>query len=85
MIYRKMASFGGSCRDTSRSKESSSPKGSHLQALTDPDMSLSTHPALIVQPEALYQVSANGQIDGNFEVQNAQDSALLSVVGLLVS
>jgi len=33
-------------------KQSSSPGESHPQALTDPDMSLSTHPAPIVQPEA---------------------------------
>lgn len=29
--------------------ESSSPEESHPQALTEPDMNLSTHPALIVQ------------------------------------
>ena len=33
-----------------KTKESSSPGESHPQALTDPDVSLSAHPAPIVQP-----------------------------------
>ena len=41
--------------------ESSSPREFHPQALTDPDVSLSAHPAPIVQPEVSYQASANGQ------------------------
>ena len=33
-----------------KTQESSSPGESHPQALTDPDVSLSAHPAPIVQP-----------------------------------
>jgi len=43
-------------------RESSSPKESHPQALTDPDVSLSTHPAPIVQPQEASSISANEQI-----------------------
>lgn len=55
-------------------------RGSHSpQALTDPDMSLSTHPAPIVQPEAAYPISANGQTIEADEELNVLTSELLSV------
>ena len=47
--------------------ESSSPVESHPQALTDPDVSLSAHPAPIVQPEVASPTSANVQIVVNHE------------------
>ena len=43
-------------------EESSSPGESHPQALTDPDVNLSIHPALIAQP-SVASPFANGQID----------------------
>jgi len=43
-------------------EESSSPGESHPQTLTDPDVNLSIHPALIVQP-SVASPFANGQID----------------------
>jgi hypothetical protein len=42
--------------------ESSSPGESHPQALPEPDVNLSIHPALIVQPPGASPF-ANGQID----------------------
>ena len=47
--------------------ESSSPGEFHSQALTDPDVSLSAHPAPIVQPEVASPTSANVQIVVNHE------------------
>ena len=43
-------------------EESSSPGEFHPQALTDPDVTVSRHPALIVQP-SVASPFANGQID----------------------
>src|SRR5262249_28105429 len=43
-----------------RDHTSSSARGSHPRALTDPDMNLSAHPAPIVQPQAV-PPSANAQ------------------------
>ena len=45
-----------------KTQESSSPGEFHSQALTDPDVSLSAHPAPIVQPEVASPTSANVQI-----------------------
>ena len=68
-----------------QSQQSSSPVESHHQALTDPDVSLSTHPAPIVQPEAAFQVYANVQIAMNAEELHVLTSVLLFVVGLSFS
>jgi hypothetical protein len=48
-------------------------------------MSLSTHPAPIVQPEAAYPISANGQTIEADEELNVLTSELLSVGALSVS
>jgi len=42
--------------------ESSTPEGFHLQGLTEPDVNLSAHPALIVQPLVAFP-SASERID----------------------
>ena len=63
------------------SPQSSSPGESHPQALTDPDVNLSVHPAPIVQPEDASPASANGQITEADEELHALTSALLSVDG----
>ena len=63
-------------------EESSSPKESHPQALTDPDVSLSTHPAPIVQPQDASSISANEQIIEVFAQQLDLTSVLLFVAVL---
>jgi hypothetical protein len=64
---------------------SSSPREFHPQALTDPDVSLSAHPAPFVQPEAACQVSANGQTTGAVGELNVLTSMSLSFGVLLNS
>lgn len=68
--------------DHGRGPESSSPRESHPQALTDPDVSLSAHPAPIVQPEDACRASANGQTTGVAEELRGLTSTSLSVAVL---
>ncbi len=64
----------------SKTEESSSPGELHPQALTDPDVNLSIHPALIAQP-SVASPFANGQIDWVLFSQCALTSRLPSVRG----
>lgn len=56
----------------------SSPGESHPQALSEPDVSLSTHPAPIVQPEVASQAFASEQTSGVAGEPPDRASALLS-------
>ena len=48
---------------SAQDQESSSPKESHPQALTEPDLNVSAHPALIVQSQEGALGVANVEID----------------------
>ena len=68
-----------------KSQQSSSPGESHPQALSEPDVSLSTHPAPIVQPEVASQAPASEQTIGIVGEPLGPASALLFFDDLLNS
>jgi len=64
---------------------SSSPRGSHPQALTEPDLNVSAHPALIVQPQGGHLGASSGEIYMTRAWQSFPPNVLLSFDDLVAS